>query len=138
MSSSPPSSSSSFPPSLELRSVDLFGGAIETKFPAASSFEDISRLRDVPDNQEVFLDTASNISLAIELFSMETEKEDEELLTHYFEDINVCNQAILSAVLAKVVTIHFLFLFFFFIIIMLLANALAALFFPASSHLSRG
>lgn len=36
------------------KQVDLFGGAIVASIP--STFEDVSDIRQVPDNQEVYLD----------------------------------------------------------------------------------
>jgi hypothetical protein len=46
-------------------SRELFGGAFRCAI--ASSFEDISQFRDVPDNQEVFADAETDCSVTIEI-----------------------------------------------------------------------
>ena len=47
------------------RAVDLFGGAMSSQI--CSRFADVSTFRQVPDSQEVFVDTASPGSLTLEL-----------------------------------------------------------------------
>ena len=47
------------------RRVALFGGAITSQI--CSRFADVSNFRQVPDAQEVFVDTASEGSLTLEL-----------------------------------------------------------------------
>ncbi|KAJ3081570.1 hypothetical protein HK102_002265, partial [Quaeritorhiza haematococci] len=55
----------------------LFGGAITTALP--DSFIDISTFREVPDNQEVFVDRDTDQSIVIELLQLaeETSNQDE-------------------------------------------------------------
>lgn len=55
----------------------LFGGAITTSIP--STFIDASTLREIPDNQEVFVDTDTDQSIIIELLQMESEVVDSEI-----------------------------------------------------------
>ena len=52
-------------PEPRFRRVDLFGGAITSQI--CSRFADVSNFRQVPDAQEVFVDTASEGSLTLEL-----------------------------------------------------------------------
>ena len=47
------------------RKVELFGGAMSSQL--CSRFADVSTFRQVPDSQEVFVDTASQGSLTLEL-----------------------------------------------------------------------
>lgn len=47
------------------RPVDLFGGAMSSHI--CSRFVDVATFRQVPDSQEVFVDTASLGSLTVEL-----------------------------------------------------------------------
>ncbi|KAJ3115493.1 hypothetical protein HK100_001319 [Physocladia obscura] len=54
--------------------TQLFGGAITLSIPV--SFIDASTLRQVPDNQEVYVDTASSASLIIEILESVTDTED--------------------------------------------------------------
>jgi hypothetical protein len=63
--------------SLTLTPRPLFGGAITTSFP--STFLDASTLREVPDNQEVFVDMDTDQSVIVELLQLESEVGDEEV-----------------------------------------------------------
>ncbi|KAF2084527.1 Mog1p/PsbP-like protein [Saccharata proteae CBS 121410] len=73
---------------MEFISTELFGGAIVVDLPAC--FVDASNIRQVPDNQEVFLDSNGFTSLIFDL----TERvdapaagSDEEALKYHFSDI---------------------------------------------------
>lgn len=79
---------------------ELFGGAISFELPG--EYEDISDLRQVPDNQEVYLDKYSNISVIVELFALEESVSGERIAGHYYEDIVDCNHARDSSVLGCV------------------------------------
>lgn len=43
----------------------LFGGAITASLP--ENFEDASKFRQIPDNQEVFVDKDSDVSVIVEI-----------------------------------------------------------------------
>ncbi|KAI8099784.1 uncharacterized protein BX664DRAFT_322111 [Halteromyces radiatus] len=68
----------------------LFGGSIYTIIK--SSYIDASNLRQVPDNQEVFLDMRTNQSLIIELLE-KVEHLNEEAAKFHFEQIAEHNNA---------------------------------------------
>ncbi|KAI9723586.1 MAG: hypothetical protein M1812_000886 [Candelaria pacifica] len=66
--------------------VNLFGGAMVADLP--SGFADVSEIREVPDNQEVFLDKDGFASIMIDI----TERVDDSLsneaaLKFHFEDV---------------------------------------------------
>ncbi|XP_076952331.1 uncharacterized protein LOC143626021 [Bidens hawaiensis] len=63
----------------------LFDGAISTVFPLR--FEDVSNIREVPDNQEVFVDPARDESLIIELLEMKNELADNRSATWFLQDL---------------------------------------------------
>ncbi|KAI9822340.1 MAG: hypothetical protein M1827_000058 [Pycnora praestabilis] len=68
------------------KSVDLFGGTIVTDLP--SPFADVSHIRPVPNNQEVFLDQDGFSSIAIDITErVNSVSTDEAALTFHFEDI---------------------------------------------------
>ena len=50
---------------MDCRQVPLYGGALSVELPR--SFTDASELREVPDHQEVWVDTCSDRSLIIEI-----------------------------------------------------------------------
>lgn len=54
--------------------VDLFGGAIVAPIP--SSFMDASQFRQIPDNQEVFVDTKTQQSMIVELLEQVDQKDE--------------------------------------------------------------
>ena len=68
----------------------LFGGAIVVELPAA--FIDASSIRQVPDNQEVFLETDTDISIVIELLE-NADVSDAEACEFHFRELADCNQA---------------------------------------------
>ncbi|KAI9278058.1 hypothetical protein BY458DRAFT_432393 [Sporodiniella umbellata] len=57
-------------------SQPLFGGAIV--IPLKKSFMDASQFRQVPDNQEVFVDTVTQQSLIVELLE-QVDAQDTEI-----------------------------------------------------------
>ncbi len=81
-SSTPPTSST--PTSFETR--ELFGGALEISLPA--QFVDISNFREVPDNQEIFADSArTDRSFIIELLEHQNDVQDQDIAKYLFHDL---------------------------------------------------
>ncbi|KAI8379625.1 uncharacterized protein BYT42DRAFT_496453 [Radiomyces spectabilis] len=70
---------------------DLFGGAI--KLPVNNSFLDASQIRQVPDNQEVFVDMNTQQSLIIELLEP-VEHEHEDAAKFHFQQLAEDNDAL--------------------------------------------
>ena len=70
---------------------DLFGGAIASKLP--EGFVDISEFREVPDNQEVFVENDTDASIIIELFDYETDIPDDKAVRHYFNELAAFNES---------------------------------------------
>jgi hypothetical protein len=79
----------------------LFGGAITMSIP--KTFEDISKLRQVPDNQEVFIDMHSDMSLIVEILGYDDEVCDKNIGAHYFADLAQCNDATDSNIESNVI-----------------------------------
>jgi len=69
---------------------ELFGGAIVCDFP--STYEDVSYLREIPDNEEVFHEPATDSCLVIDLTEYSAEVSDEKIAEYQFEDIADGNQ----------------------------------------------
>jgi len=70
---------------------ELFGGNMKILLP--SDAQDVSDLRQVPDNQEVFVHVSTDQSLMIELLSYVQEPDEQAIRTH-FEDLARSNDAI--------------------------------------------
>eukprot|EP01105_Mastigella_eilhardi_P004796 TRINITY_DN1646_c0_g1_i2.p1 TRINITY_DN1646_c0_g1~~TRINITY_DN1646_c0_g1_i2.p1 ORF type:complete len:200 (-),score=72.04 TRINITY_DN1646_c0_g1_i2:118-717(-) len=70
---------------------ELFGGAITCAMP--ERLEDISRFREVQDNQEVFCDASTDESCIVELLALDEAVADADAARHYFDDIALCNDA---------------------------------------------
>ncbi|XP_056314431.1 ran guanine nucleotide release factor [Danio aesculapii] len=70
----------------------LFGGALSAVFP--SSAMDISELRQIPDNQEVFAHSQTDQSIIIELLEYQSQVQDAEAARYHFEDVAGSNKAI--------------------------------------------
>ncbi|KAH0830511.1 hypothetical protein J3R83DRAFT_1962 [Lanmaoa asiatica] len=73
---------------------DLFGGAIVAELPA--NLVDVSVLRQVPDNQEVFLYSDSSASIVTEVLQRISEPIDTEAVKFHFEALAHDNDAISS------------------------------------------
>ncbi|KAM4628653.1 ran guanine nucleotide release factor [Polymixia lowei] len=69
----------------------LFGGAISAIIP--HSAKDISDLREIPDNQEVFSHCHTDQSLIVELLEFQGQVEDQDAAKYHFEDIAGSNKA---------------------------------------------
>eukprot|EP01129_Flabellula_baltica_P016337 TRINITY_DN8656_c0_g1_i1.p1 TRINITY_DN8656_c0_g1~~TRINITY_DN8656_c0_g1_i1.p1 ORF type:complete len:198 (+),score=42.20 TRINITY_DN8656_c0_g1_i1:45-596(+) len=73
-----------------MKQKQLFGGAITVDLE--DRFFDISAVREVPDNQEVFCDADKDQTVIIEILSM-PEMPDMEAAEYHFEDIANANEA---------------------------------------------
>ena len=62
----------------------LFGGAITASVP--STYTDVSNMRQVPDHQEVWLDSEGFTSIVVEILER-VEKPDLEALKFHLEDL---------------------------------------------------
>ncbi|KAF5891141.1 ran guanine nucleotide release factor [Clarias magur] len=69
----------------------LFGGAMSAVFPLNT--KDISELREIPDNQEVFAHTHTDQSIIIELLEYQSHVEDSQAARYHFEDVAGSNKA---------------------------------------------
>ncbi|KAL2045521.1 hypothetical protein N7G274_001949 [Stereocaulon virgatum] len=70
----------------EFKHTELFGGAITANIP--SGFADASAIRQVPDNQEVYVESNGFTSLTIDLTERVTHfSTDKEALEYHFDDI---------------------------------------------------
>ncbi|XP_010551533.1 PREDICTED: ran guanine nucleotide release factor [Tarenaya hassleriana] len=63
----------------------LFGGAISSAFP--NRFQDVSNVRQVPDNQEVFVDPARDESLIFELLDFKHDVGDNGSAAWFLQDL---------------------------------------------------
>nr|ADO28291.1 ran guanine nucleotide release factor [Ictalurus furcatus] len=68
----------------------LFGGAMSAVLP--SNTKDISELREIPDNQEVFAHTHTDQSIIIELLEYQSHVEDSQAARYHFEDVAGSNK----------------------------------------------
>ncbi|KAI7856574.1 hypothetical protein BDC45DRAFT_58810 [Circinella umbellata] len=78
-----------------MESRQLYGGAISCV--VAKSFLDASQVRQIPDNQEVFIDTETQQSLIIELLEP-VEAQDETIAKLHFEQLARDNDAVSSEI----------------------------------------
>lgn len=69
---------------MSLKANDLFGGALSVLLP--SNAKDISDLRQIPDNQEVFAHPVTDQSIIIEILEY-VDKDDEEAIRTHFSDL---------------------------------------------------
>jgi hypothetical protein len=76
--------------------VECFGGAITTSLPRG--FANVSEVRQVPDNQEVFVDAASGCSVIVELLER-VAAADADAAAFHFAEIARANKAVESEVL---------------------------------------
>mmetsp|Transcript_40916 Transcript_40916/g.73955 ORF Transcript_40916/g.73955 Transcript_40916/m.73955 type:complete len:187 (-) Transcript_40916:195-755(-) len=67
------------------REVPLYGGAITTHLP--QTFLDASTLREIPDNQEVWLDKDTEQSVIIEILEYESKADEADPLPFFFNDL---------------------------------------------------
>lgn len=69
---------------MSLKANDLLGGALSVLLP--SNAKDISDLRQIPDNQEVFAHPVTDQSIIIEILEY-VDKDDEEAIRTHFSDL---------------------------------------------------
>ncbi|KAG9281496.1 ran guanine nucleotide release factor [Astyanax mexicanus] len=69
----------------------LFGGALSALIP--SNATDVSELREVPDNQEVFVHSQTDQSVIIELMEYQDQVDDAQAARYHFEDLAGSNKA---------------------------------------------
>nr|XP_012417179.1 PREDICTED: ran guanine nucleotide release factor isoform X2 [Odobenus rosmarus divergens] len=67
------------------RHYPLFGGAFSASLPPGAL--DVSDLRPVPDNQEVFCHRVTDQSLVVELLELQAHVQGEEAARYHFEDV---------------------------------------------------
>ncbi|KAL8873799.1 MAG: hypothetical protein Q9174_000785 [Haloplaca sp. 1 TL-2023] len=66
--------------------IELYGGAIAVNLPAG--YGDVSNIREVPDHQEIYLDSNGFSSIVIELAERVSDPStDQAALRYHFEDI---------------------------------------------------
>ncbi|KAF2031861.1 Mog1p/PsbP-like protein [Setomelanomma holmii] len=63
----------------------LYGGAITVHLPSA--YADTSQIREVPDHQEVYLDTNGYSSVVIEILEYVHKNSNDEALQYHFADL---------------------------------------------------
>ncbi|KAL6464144.1 hypothetical protein MHYP_G00285350 [Metynnis hypsauchen] len=69
----------------------LFGGALSAVVPPNAT--DISELREIPDNQEVFSHAHTDQSVIVELMEYQAHVEDSQAARYHFEDLAGSNKA---------------------------------------------
>ncbi|XP_068130075.1 ran guanine nucleotide release factor [Hyperolius riggenbachi] len=69
----------------------LFGGALSAILPPA--IQDVSELREIPDNQEVFAHRHTDQSIIIELLEFQAGMSDPDAARYHFEDVATSNDA---------------------------------------------
>ncbi|XP_062903690.1 ran guanine nucleotide release factor isoform X1 [Mobula hypostoma] len=69
----------------------LFGGSFSIVLPP--HFTDVSDIRDVPDNQEVFVHNSTEQSIIVELLEYQSQVADEEAARYHFDDVTAINDA---------------------------------------------
>ncbi|XP_052447382.1 ran guanine nucleotide release factor [Carassius gibelio] len=72
----------------------LFGGALSAVFPPSA--QDISELRQIPDNQEVFAHSQTDQSIITELLEYQSQVQDADAARYHFEDVAASNKAVES------------------------------------------
>ncbi|KAG8690491.1 hypothetical protein FRC09_011961 [Ceratobasidium sp. 395] len=78
------------------KTYGLFGGAIEIDLP--DGLTDASDLRQVPDTQEVFLATNSDVSVVIEILERVAPDDPNQVAKFHFDSLAHDNEAVSSAV----------------------------------------
>ena len=72
--------------------MELFGGAATCDIP--SDWIDASTLRDVPDNQEVFVDRSGELSVIVEILEYQSGVEDSDSAKFFFTDLADADHAV--------------------------------------------
>eukprot|EP01098_Paradermamoeba_levis_P009655 TRINITY_DN4039_c0_g1_i1.p1 TRINITY_DN4039_c0_g1~~TRINITY_DN4039_c0_g1_i1.p1 ORF type:complete len:117 (-),score=21.17 TRINITY_DN4039_c0_g1_i1:399-749(-) len=72
------------PQTQNFRKEELYGGAMECLIP--DHWLNVCQIREVPDNQEVFVDVNSELSLIVEILEMEKDIPNDQIAQfHFFE-----------------------------------------------------
>mmetsp|Transcript_19501 Transcript_19501/g.53419 ORF Transcript_19501/g.53419 Transcript_19501/m.53419 type:complete len:187 (+) Transcript_19501:47-607(+) len=71
--------------------MELWGGAVLCELPA--SFHDASKLREVPDHQEVWVDEASDRSVIFEILERKEDVSDQDAVDFFVTDLATANDA---------------------------------------------
>ncbi|KAG9511568.1 Mog1p/PsbP-like protein, partial [Aureobasidium melanogenum] len=69
---------------MSFNKIELYGGAMTVELP--SNFADVSQIRQVPDNQEVYLDKDGLSSIVFDILER-VDKPDLDALKYHLEDI---------------------------------------------------
>ncbi|KAI5212816.1 ran-interacting Mog1 protein [Aureobasidium subglaciale] len=69
---------------MSFNTVELYGGAMTVELP--SNFSDVSNIRQIPDNQEVYLDNDGLTSIVFDILER-VDKPDLDALRYHLEDI---------------------------------------------------
>ncbi|VDN97402.1 unnamed protein product [Rodentolepis nana] len=69
----------------------LYGGALEIQLPSPAN--DVSNFRQVPDNQEIFVNPANNQSIIVDILEALSEPDLVEAVKFHFQEIAECNSA---------------------------------------------
>nr|CDS32961.1 ran guanine nucleotide release factor [Hymenolepis microstoma] len=69
----------------------LYGGALEIQLPSPAN--DVSNFRQVPDNQEIFVNPANNQSIIVDILEAISEPDLVEAVKFHFQEIAECNSA---------------------------------------------
>ncbi|KAL0477757.1 RanGEF [Acrasis kona] len=83
-----------------LDEVELFGGAVKMRIP--KRFFDISKVRQVPDSQEVFADANTDQSFVLEMLSMSEDVSDQDIARYLFDDMADANGAESRSIVTEV------------------------------------
>ncbi|XP_067879764.1 ran guanine nucleotide release factor [Heterodontus francisci] len=75
----------------ETHSHPLFGGSFSAILPPHSI--DVSDIREIPDNQEVFIHSGTDQSIIIELLEHQSQVPDQEAARYHFADLTTSNDA---------------------------------------------
>ncbi|KAM3179114.1 hypothetical protein ACTXT7_001252 [Hymenolepis weldensis] len=69
----------------------LYGGALQIHLPSPAI--DVSNFRQVPDNQEIFVNPANNQSIIVDILEALPESDLVEAVKLHFQEIAECNSA---------------------------------------------
>eukprot|EP00928_Gymnodinium_smaydae_P015011 TRINITY_DN15506_c0_g1_i1.p1 TRINITY_DN15506_c0_g1~~TRINITY_DN15506_c0_g1_i1.p1 ORF type:complete len:216 (+),score=51.78 TRINITY_DN15506_c0_g1_i1:59-649(+) len=79
--------------------IELYGGALSCELPV--TFADASNFRQVPDHQEVWVDSGSDRSFMVEILERKTEVSDDRAVEFFLQDLAEFNDARNSRVLSS-------------------------------------
>ncbi|XP_041378251.1 ran guanine nucleotide release factor-like isoform X2 [Gigantopelta aegis] len=71
--------------------TDLFGGALSAVIPKQA--KDVSTIREIPDNQEIFAHNLTDQSIIVEILEY-VDQDDEEAVKTHFDDLADSNDAV--------------------------------------------